>query len=59
MTTSQRPFLTLTVETGPTAVVVRVDGDLDYESYDELVNAVGRQLAGWAAGEGPDGPNCT
>jgi anti-anti-sigma factor len=56
MTTSRTPSLTLTVETGPSAVVVRVDGDLDYESYDELVNAVGRRLAEWPAGEGTGRP---
>ncbi|MET8953511.1 STAS domain-containing protein [Streptomyces sp. NPDC004393] len=55
MTTSHTPSLTLTVETERTAIVVRVAGDLDYESCDELVSTVDGQLARWPRG----GPGLT
>ncbi|MFJ5531901.1 STAS domain-containing protein [Streptomyces sp. NPDC093261] len=47
MTTSHTPSLTLTVETERTAIVVRIAGDLDYETCDDLVSTVDGQLARW------------
>ncbi|MFI9648216.1 STAS domain-containing protein [Streptomyces sp. NPDC052040] len=55
MTTSHTPSLSLTVETERTAIVVRVLGDLDYETCDELVSTVDGRLARWPA----DGPPLT
>ncbi|MER6631202.1 STAS domain-containing protein [Streptomyces sp. NPDC000987] len=40
MTISQQPSFELTVEHGPDAAVVRVDGELDYDTHAELVDAV-------------------
>ncbi|MEU1203595.1 STAS domain-containing protein [Streptomyces sp. NPDC005813] len=53
MTTSHPPSFSLTVEVETTEAVVRVVGDLDYETCDELVSAVRQTLAGRAGG--PDG----
>ncbi|MFI1568797.1 STAS domain-containing protein [Streptomyces sp. NPDC020490] len=40
MTISQQPSFELTVEHVPDAAVVRVDGELDYDTHAELVDAV-------------------
>lgn len=44
MTTSRPPSFTLTVESGATDLVVRVDGDLDHETCDELRSTVEQNL---------------
>ncbi|MET7744534.1 STAS domain-containing protein [Streptomyces sp. NPDC005385] len=44
MTTSRPPSFTLTVEGGVTDLVVRVDGDLDHETCDELRSTVEQNL---------------
>lgn len=44
MTTSYPPSLSLTVEAEATDLVVRVVGDLDYETCDELMRTVDQNL---------------
>ncbi|MFB7244037.1 anti-sigma factor antagonist [Streptomyces populi] len=46
MTTSHPPAFTLTVDVQPTALVIRVGGDLDHETCDELMRAVDQNLPG-------------
>ncbi|MEU6095204.1 STAS domain-containing protein [Streptomyces sp. NPDC047079] len=53
MTPSHTPSLTLRVEIERNAIVVRVAGDLDYETCDELVSTVDRQLAQWPGDGSP------
>ncbi|MGC5363683.1 STAS domain-containing protein [Streptomyces sp. DT24] len=45
MTTLPRPPFTITVEAGPGTVQLRLVGDLDYETSDELVRQVEECLA--------------
>ncbi|MFE4696125.1 STAS domain-containing protein [Streptomyces sp. NPDC056738] len=44
MTTSHPPAFTLTVEVQPAALVIRVAGDLDHETCDELMRTVDQYL---------------
>ncbi|MEU9134983.1 STAS domain-containing protein [Streptomyces sp. NPDC048404] len=44
MTTSHPPAFTLTVDVQPAALVIRVSGDLDHETCDELMRAVDQNL---------------
>lgn len=45
MTNPHPPLLDLEVDQGPDGVVVRVEGDLDYETHRELVDTVTPLLA--------------
>ncbi|MET9902350.1 STAS domain-containing protein [Streptomyces sp. NPDC006446] len=45
MTTSHPPTFTLTVQAEPTALVIHVGGDLDYETCDELMRTADQHLA--------------
>ena len=52
MTTSHPPSFTLTVEAETTGLVVRVGGDLDYETCDELMRTVDQNIAVRPTAEG-------
>ncbi|MFE2375596.1 STAS domain-containing protein [Streptomyces sp. NPDC059398] len=45
MTTPARPYFTLTVEAGPGTALVRIAGDLDYDTSDELTERAHALLA--------------
>lgn len=45
MTTSQQPAFTVTVHAGPDGPRLRVTGELDYDTYDELLRYAERYLA--------------